>query len=103
MGILYYEHFGKIGPPDHIHWYDEPDHWEEEGNKAICIDVTKCSQLLYKITIFMTTGLIQAQGSCKDKFARRDFPKLLELIKYICAFNNVCNDRSGNPSTSTDT
>ena len=51
MGILYYEHFGKIGPPHHIHWYDEPDHWEKEGNKAICIDVTKSSQLLYKITI----------------------------------------------------
>ena len=47
--------------------------------------------------------MIQAQGSCKDKFARRDFPKLLELVKNICEFNNVCNDGSGNPSTSTDT
>ena len=102
-GNLYYEHFGQIGPPYHIHWYDEPDHWEEEGNKAICIDVTKCSQLLYKITLVVTTGLIQAQGSCQDKFARRHFPKLLELVKNICAFNNVCNDRSGNPSTRTDT
>ena len=61
------------------------------------------SQLLYKITKFVTTGLIQAQGSCKDKFARRDFPKLLELVKNICEFNNVCNDGSGNPSTNTDT
>jgi hypothetical protein len=39
---------GKIGPPYRIHWYDEPDHWEEEGNKAICIDVTEAHSFYTK-------------------------------------------------------
>lgn len=60
--ILFYEHYGKANSFN-VTWYDEPKEWgSESGNKTISIDLVKNQQLLYKLTIFINTGVIQAQG-----------------------------------------
>ncbi len=81
LGILYFDHFGNMSDDFTVHWYDEADTWKNEGNRAICIDLTKNMQLLYKITLFVTTGVLQAQGLSKDLFMNRDFPVLKNLVE----------------------
>jgi hypothetical protein len=86
--ILFYEHYGKANSFN-VTWYDEPKEWgSESGNKTISIDLVKNQQLLYKLTIFINTGVIQAQGQSGLSFATRDFPVLKTLVADICKFNN---------------
>ena len=86
--ILFYEHYGKANSFN-VTWYDEPKEWgSESGNKTISIDLVKNPQLLYKLTIFINTGVIQAQGQSGLSFATRDFPVLKTLVADICKFNN---------------
>ncbi|CAC5387728.1 unnamed protein product [Mytilus coruscus] len=85
LGILYYEHFRKKAKLYQIDWYDEPHQLESEGNKSICIDLINNKQLLYKITLFITTGVLQAQGLSKDFFTTREFPTLIALVNSVCA------------------
>lgn len=81
LAILYYDLYGSHTQYD-VKWNDE--HWdsEDDGAKSICIDLIKVdgSQLLYKITLFITTGVIQAQGHSKDTFVTHDFPALKQLL-----------------------
>ena len=42
---------------------------------------------MYKITCFVTTGLIQVQGRCYEKFASEDFKILKELSDKIQNYN----------------
>jgi hypothetical protein len=66
LHILYYDHYGKTESFT-VNWYDEPNDWSNEDNKTICIDLVKRDQLLYKITVFINTGVIQAQGLSKHE------------------------------------
>lgn len=84
LGILYYEHYGKMEDSYLVDWYDEPTEWLDEGNKSICIGLLKETQLLYKVTLFVTTGVIQAQGLQHNLFTCNDFPMLLILVNAIC-------------------
>lgn len=96
LHTYYYEHLGNIEEFD-INWSDDPLDWKTnvestKGNKAICIDVSKQVQdmgtpLLYKITLFINTGVLQAQGNAKDHFAKNDFPILVTLVDKIKEFN----------------
>ncbi|CAC5424828.1 unnamed protein product [Mytilus coruscus] len=59
------------------------------GKKSICIDIcTKDLQLLYKITFYINTGIIQSQGNYKEKFNNNDFPKLLRIVDCFIKFNS---------------
>lgn len=79
LHILYYDHYGKTNTFT-VNWYDEPSEWVIEDNKSICIDLVKHQQLLYKITLFINTGVIQAQGHCHQSFTTTDFPVLKLLV-----------------------
>lgn len=83
LHILYYDHYGKTNTFT-VNWYDEPSEWVIEDNKSICIDLVKHQQLLYKITLFINTGVIQAQGHCHQSFTTTDFPVLKLLVNSIC-------------------
>lgn len=93
---LYYDHLGQ-STEYIINWHDEPSVWEPytELNRdipySIVIDVHKISQnqdcntktLLYKITFFVKTGTIQAQGNNKDLFVNKHFPILKSIVSKI--------------------
>jgi len=97
LQIIYYEHYGKQSQYV-VNWYDDPQDWsiKSSGNKAICIemstknpsDITDNS-LIYKVTFFLNTGLIQAQGRSYDKFASQDFIILKYLTDKIQKFNTT--------------
>ena len=77
LHIYYYDYLGNTIDHD-VNWFDEPSEWSKNsgGNKAIVIEIstkdtcTTVKSLLYKITFFINTGIIQAQGNAKDKFAQ---------------------------------
>jgi len=85
--ILYFDYYGNDETYD-LEWHDEPEEWLPEGNKSICIDLNKDDQLLYKVTFFINTGLIQAQGLSRYLFATNDFPVLKALVDNICVVND---------------
>ena len=60
--------------------------WNDPKSKSICIDLSKVEgdQPLYKVTYFVTTGVIQAQGHNRDSFLAHDFPALKQLVKEKC-------------------
>lgn len=74
-----------------VRWYDEPQDWTEKatGKRSICIDVSKASDtsLMYKVTFFITTGILQVQGNCKNHFIDKIFPKLKNLVAEIMEYN----------------
>ena len=76
FSMFYYELYGNNSDLD-INWYDDPRDWvNNDGSKAICIDVlsTKNNDRLYKITFFINTGVIQAQGNAKNRVCYKRFP-----------------------------
>ncbi|CAC5399220.1 unnamed protein product [Mytilus coruscus] len=95
LQLLYYEHYGKLSNYT-VYWFDEPDNWSSKmsGNRKICIELsTKAdtmNPLLYKITVFINTGLIQIQGTHKDTFVTKDFPVLLAIVNKVVDFNTSC-------------
>ncbi|CAC5414345.1 unnamed protein product [Mytilus coruscus] len=98
LSLLYYEHYGK-SPEYIVSWFDDPENWsaKNSGNKSICVELsTKAdvlNSLLYKITLFINTGLVQVQGNHKDTFVNKDFPVLLKLVNEIYMATNT--DKSG--------
>ena len=85
LHILYYDHYGQTDPFT-VKWYDESTEWTDDENKTTCIDLMKNDQLLYKVTLFINTGVIQAQGNNNQTFSTTDFPILQMLV------NTICND-----------
>ena len=79
LHILYYDHYGQTDPLT-VKWYDEPIEWTDDENKTTCIDLMKNDQLLYKITLFISTGVVQAQGNNNQSFSTTDFPILKMLV-----------------------
>ena len=67
LHILYYDHYGQTDPFT-VKWYDEPTEWTDDENKTTCIDLMKNDQLLYKVTLFINTGVVQAQGNNNQTF-----------------------------------
>ncbi|CAC5379717.1 unnamed protein product [Mytilus coruscus] len=98
LSLLYYEHYGK-SPEYVVSWFDDPENWstKNSGNKSICVEIsTKAdvvNSLLYKITLFINTGLVQVQGNHKDNFVDKDFPVLVKLVNVIYMATN--SDKSG--------
>ena len=87
LHILYYDHYGQTDPFT-VKWYDEPTEWTDDENKTTCIDLMKNDQLLYKVTLFINTGVIQAQGNNNQTFSTTDFPTLKMLVNTICNSND---------------
>lgn len=101
LAILYYDHFGNNQPNYDVHWYDDPVEWvHSQDGKSICIDLTENMKLLYKITLHITTGVLQAQGHSKDLFTTRDFPLLKEMVDLTLSLSleelNECNSQDIN-------
>ena len=85
LNILYYEFYGKQQDKD-ISWVDNPQSLSEgQILKSLTVDLKSANdnKLLYKITFFIKTGLIQCQGVHHEKFMNNDFPQLLSLVKQI--------------------
>jgi hypothetical protein len=70
-------------------WVDNPEKWEKDtSSKSICIDLetrkpSNSNPLLYKLTLFINTGLVQIQGNKKDAFVHKDFPALLQILDKV--------------------
>lgn len=89
LQILYFETYGN-SEDYKIAWYDDPSDWtvKQSGKRSICVDVaTPDIPLLYKITLFLNTGVLQVQGSFKDRFVSNDFTKLKTLVEKIVTSN----------------
>ncbi|CAG2233476.1 unnamed protein product [Mytilus edulis] len=108
LHVWYYDHLGNSAEHD-IRWFDDPADWNKNaggGNKAICIEILAKhphdtdTPLLYKVTFFISTGVIQIQGNAKDKFVKRDFPILIALIKKIKEFNGEQVIQHNTPASS---
>lgn len=50
---------------------------------------TSTIPLLYKVTFFINTCLIQAQGQYEHRFANHDFPILMEILDKVMKANNL--------------
>ena len=94
LQLLYYEYYGKSDSFD-VDWKDEPKDWTENtsSEKKICIDLLDLSlsdnKLMYKLTVFINTGLIQVQGNRKDFFVRKHFPLLTQILAKILEVNKM--------------
>jgi hypothetical protein len=71
------------------------------------VNITKSqveNPLLYKITLFASTGPIQAQGKEYDKFVSKVFPLLLKSVDFICGDPELQpkDSQSENPSNVED-
>ena len=96
LQLLYYEYYGSSAAYD-VDWYDSPKDWTKNGtgNKMICIelstkeDIESENPLLYKITLFITTGFVQVQGNHKDRFAAKDFHILRNILKTVLEVNKL--------------
>lgn len=94
LQLLYYEYYGKSDSFD-VDWKDEPKDWTENtsSEKKICIDLLDLSlsdnKLMYKLTVFINTGLIQVQGNRKDFFVRKHFPLLTQILAKILEVNKI--------------
>lgn len=92
MALLYYEHYGKSKTHE-VYWLDDRIGWstKSSGNNAICIELSTKSDVenlfLYKITLFINTGLFQFRGNHKDTFVNKDFPVLFSLTDKIVEYN----------------
>lgn len=93
--------FDRLGnqPDFNVKWYDDPQDWSEKpsGKRSICIDVSKSSvmtPLMYKVTFFITTGILQVQGSQKDHFVDHIFPNAKKLVTEIIDFNKDTADKN---------
>lgn len=85
-----------------VNWYNEPSEWDIE-DELICIDKVRHQQLLYKITLFINTGVIQAQGHCHQTFTTTDFPLLKLLVNSISKYKGDTDTDSENEVKSIET
>ena len=80
LRLLYYEHYGN-DVNFKVNWFDDPEMWEIEGSKSISIKISnKSKTLLYKITFFLTTETLQAEGINYNTFVTKDFPCLKTFV-----------------------
>lgn len=101
LQIIYCDEYGKSDSCK-IEWYDDPINWPNKsaGRKSICIDVkTNEYILMYKITLFINTGVFQVQGSQKGKFVSKEFKRLKSLVERVIVFNKLNNIMSGNKNS----
>ena len=98
LDILYYEFLGNSEDYD-IKWEDDPIERKNPSDlKTITIDVSSENlaqsdkPLLFRVTVFMKTGTIQAQGNKHDIFRTRDFPMLEKIVKKMKP-SDVNNDQ----------
>jgi len=95
--LYYYDFFG-CNNSYNIDWANDPISWspdEEAPLKSICITVSKKednpldyeNSQLYKLTIYITTGLIEVQGNAYKTFGTRDFPILYKCIEQMLSDN----------------
>lgn len=96
LNLYYYEIMGK-NTDKKIEWADNPQQLSPtECLKSIIIDIkNQSNDRLYKITFFIRTGLIQAQGNNHQVFALTDFPELLSVVQQLAGPLKL-----GNPPTS---
>ena len=80
LDVLYYDILGQKSDIN-VTWVDTPDKWTDRNNpvNSIVIEFSD-SQTKFKITFFVTTGTIQAQGNGYLKFANEHFPLLKTLL-----------------------
>ncbi|CAC5400944.1 unnamed protein product [Mytilus coruscus] len=108
LNIFYFEFYGKHSDKE-ISWVDSPPTLSQSQSlKSVTIDIksTKDNKLLYKITFFIKTGLIQCQGNNHEKFVRNDFPQLLKLVEKIMQSTidtNTCTDHQGSHGEHSET
>lgn len=91
--ILYYEIYGKDENYT-INWYDDPTDWsrngDNKGKRSIIIDVgSKEITLLFKITLHISTGVLQVQGAHKNNFIKTDLPKLKQVASLIAKEHDI--------------
>jgi hypothetical protein len=89
LDILYYD----------MKWEDDPIKRKNPSDlKTITIDVSSenlvqsDNPLLFRVTVYMKTGTIQAQGNEHDTFRTRDFPMLEKIVKKMNP-SDVNNDQ----------
>jgi hypothetical protein len=84
LNIFYFEFYGKQTDKE-ISWVDSPQSRSlNQTLQSVTIDIkSKEGKLMYKVTFFLRSGLIQCQGSCHEQYMHNDFPQLLELVKKI--------------------
>ena len=68
-----------------VSWVDSPKTISSTQKlQSISIDVKNTKgERQYKITFFVKSGLIQAQGNHHHDFATTDFPDLMSIIHHI--------------------
>jgi hypothetical protein len=95
LDILFYEFQGDSEDYD-IKWEDDPIERKNPSDlKTITIDVSSenlarsDNPLLFRVTVFMKTGTIQAQGNKHDIFRTRDFP-MLESSSLLRVYDSDC-------------
>jgi hypothetical protein len=98
LDILFYEFLGNSEDYD-IKWEDDPiERKNSRDLKTTTIDVSSenlaqsDNPLLFRVTVFMKTGTIQAKGNKHDIFRTRDFPMLEKIVKTINP-SDVNNDQ----------
>lgn len=84
LNIFYFELYGKQ-TDEEISWVDSLQSLSlNQTLKSVIIDKkSKEGKLMYKVTFFLRSGLMQCQGNRNEKFMHNDFPQLLELVKKI--------------------
>lgn len=79
---IFYLKFYVNQPDKKISWLDNPQTLTHgQQLKSVTIDVKQPNdKLLYKITFFIKTGLIQCQGNNHEHFVNNDFPQLITIM-----------------------
>lgn len=88
LGAYYYEYLGKKEDIN-VSWVDSPSVISNTDSlKSVTVEVSSTStedqnSLMYKLTFFVKTGFLQAQGNHFDIFVKRDFPLLLQVVQSL--------------------
>ena len=88
--LYFYDHLGEMDSYN-INWSYDPSTWTKEGItllKSISVHVYAAGEaeaefnnpLLYHMTIFITTGLIEIQGNQYEQFQTTVFPILHSCV-----------------------
>ena len=104
--LYYYDYLGEMDTYN-INWTHDPPHWSKDGAtqlKSINIHVSVAGEaeaefdnpLLYHLTIFVTTGLIEVQGNQYEQFQTEVFPVLHKCV------TKMLEDKQFQTATCTD-
>ena len=64
-----------------VTWTNTPD------RREICVEVTKCDTLMYKLFVYLTTGIIMVQGRDFAAWINKDLLYLTQLVDTIIQLN----------------